>query len=63
MDYEVAATTWRNLMGCTKYEGAITLDAIRDFGKVHWGHGREPATAFGFNEPGPTPLEPKEAAG
>jgi hypothetical protein len=63
MDYAVAATTWRNLMGCAKYKGAITLDAIRDFGKVHWGHGREPATAFGFSEPGPTPLEPEEAKG
>jgi len=63
MDYEVAVTTWRNLMGCPKYKGAITLDAIRDFGKVNWGHGREPVTAFGFNEPGPTPLEPEETAG
>jgi hypothetical protein len=62
MDYEVAATTWRNLMGCPKYKGAITLDAIRDFGKAHWGKGREPATAFGFAEPGPTPVEPKEAS-
>jgi hypothetical protein len=62
MDYEVAATTWRNLMGCDEYKGAITLDAIRDFGKVKWGHGREPATAFGFNEPGPTPAEPEEAS-
>lgn len=62
MDYEVAATTWRNLMGCDEYKGAITLDAIRAFGKAHWGQGREPATAFGFSEPGPTPLEPKEAS-
>jgi len=63
MDYAVAATTWRNLMGCSKYKGAITLDAIRDFGKAHWGQGREPATAFGFTEPGPTPVEPEETAG
>jgi hypothetical protein len=63
MDYEVAATTWRNLMGCSEYKGAITLDAIRDFGKAHWGKGREPATSFGFNEPGPTPVAPEEAAG
>jgi len=62
MNYEVAATTWRNLMGCPKYKGAVTLDAIRDFGKAHWGHGREPATAFGFENPGPTPLEPKETS-
>lgn len=61
MDYAVAATTWRNLMGCGEYKGSITLDAIRDFGRVKWGHGREPVTAFGFNEPGPTPREPASA--
>jgi Protein of unknown function (DUF3105) len=58
MDYAVAATTWRNLMGCNEYKGAATLDAIRAFGKAKWGQGREPATAFGFNEPGPTPAAP-----
>ena len=43
MDYEVAATTWTNLMGCPEYKGAITLDAIRDFGKATWGrYGGEP---------------------
>ncbi|HSR94501.1 MAG TPA: DUF3105 domain-containing protein, partial [Solirubrobacterales bacterium] len=64
MNYEVAATTWRNLMGCAKYKGAITLDAIRDFGKAYWGRtGREPVTAFGFSEKGPTPAEPNETAG
>ncbi len=62
MDYEVAVTSWRNLMGCTEYKGAITLDAIRDFGKAHWGHGREPVTSFGFSEKGPTPLEPEETS-
>lgn len=63
MNYAVAATTWRNLMGCNEYKGAITLDAIRDFGKAHWGQGREPATAFGFSEPGPTPAAPEETSG
>lgn len=63
MDYEVAVTSWRNLMGCATYKGAITLDAIRDFGKAHWGHGREPVTGFGFSEPGPTPLQPEETSG
>jgi hypothetical protein len=58
MDYEVAATTWTNLIGCPKYKGAATLDAIRDFGKATWGrYGGEPAEAFGLK--GPTPLEPK----
>jgi hypothetical protein len=57
MDYEVAATTWTNLMGCSEYKGAITLDAIRDFGKATWGqYGGEPATAFALK--GPTPAEP-----
>ena len=58
MDYEVAATTWTNLIGCPKYKGEITLDAIRDFGKATWGrYGGEPATAFSLK--GPTPVEPQ----
>jgi hypothetical protein len=58
MDYEVAATTWTNLMGCDEYKGAITLDAIRAFGKATWGqYGNEPPTAFGLKGQ-PTPLEP-----
>jgi len=57
MPYEVAATTWRNLIGCNEYKGSITLDAIRAFGKQTWGHGREPVTGFPFT--GPTPAEPK----
>jgi Protein of unknown function (DUF3105) len=59
MPYEVAATTWTNLIGCPTYKGAITLDAIRDFGKLTWGkYGGEPAEAFTFT--GPTPAEPAE---
>jgi hypothetical protein len=57
MPYEVAATAWRNLIGCNEYKGSITLDAIRAFGKQTWGHGREPVTGFPFT--GPTPAEPK----
>jgi hypothetical protein len=57
MPYAVAATTWTNLIGCPTYKGAITLDAIRDFGKLTWGkYGGEPAEAFTFT--GPTPAEP-----
>lgn len=57
MPYEVAATTWTNLIGCNEYKGAITLDAIRDFGKATWGKfGGEPVNAFPFT--GPTPAEP-----
>ncbi len=57
MDYEVAATAWTNLLGCPKYKGAITLNAIRDFGKEVWGkYGGEPVN--GFSIKGPTPLEP-----
>jgi Protein of unknown function (DUF3105) len=58
MPYEVAATTWTNLLGCPKYKGAITLDAIRDFGKATWGKfGGEPPSAFPFT--GPTPANPQ----
>ena len=61
MPYEVAATTWTNLLGCPEYKGDITLDAIRDFGKATWGkYGGEPAPAFTFT--GPTPAEPEEPA-
>jgi len=57
MPYEVAATTWTNLLGCPSYEGAKTLDAIRAFGKATWGkYGGEPAEYFPFT--GPTPAEP-----
>ena len=28
MPFEVAATTWTNLLGCKKYEGKKTLEAI-----------------------------------
>jgi hypothetical protein len=59
MPYEVAATAWTNLLGCPKYKGAITLDAIRAFGKETWGkYGGEPAEAFTFT--GPTPADPEE---
>ncbi|MGB7587215.1 MAG: DUF3105 domain-containing protein [Solirubrobacterales bacterium] len=58
MPYEVAATAWRNLMGCDKYRGPITLDAIRDFGKATWGkYGGESPTPFGIL--GPTPVKPE----
>jgi hypothetical protein len=57
MPYAVAATTWTNLLGCNEYKGAITLDAIRDFGKETWGkYGGEPVNTF--NPAAPTPAEP-----
>lgn len=57
MPYEVAATTWTNLLGCPTYEGATTLDAIRAFGRATWGrYGGESVEAFTFT--GPTPVEP-----
>ena len=57
MPYEVAATTWTNMLVCPTYKGAATLDAIRDFGKATWGkYGSEPVAAFKFT--GPTPAEP-----
>lgn len=59
MPYQVAATTWTNLLGCPSYKGAITLDAIRAFGKATWGRfGGEPVQAFTFT--GPTPAAPKQ---
>ena len=61
MDYEVAVTTWTNLLGCTEYKGAVTLDAIRAFGKATWGkYGGEPVNAFSLK--GPTPVEPTPAS-
>lgn len=59
MPFQVAATTWTNLLGCPTYKGAATLDAIRAFGKATWGrYGGELAEAFTFT--GPTPVEPAE---
>jgi uncharacterized protein DUF3105 len=59
MPYEVAATTWTNLIGCDTYKGAVTLDAIRAFGRETWGkYGGEPVEAFTFT--GPTPAKPDE---
>jgi hypothetical protein len=57
--YDVAATTWTNLIICREFKGAPTLDAIRAFGKETWGkYGGEPVFAFKFT--GPTPAEPDE---
>jgi Protein of unknown function (DUF3105) len=59
MPYQVAATTWTNLLGCSQYKGAKTLDAIRAFGHETWGkYGGEPVFAFKFT--GPTPAEPEQ---
>jgi len=59
MVYDVAAATWTNLLTCRSYKGAVTLDAIRAFGKETWGkNGGEPVEAFNFT--GPTPAQPEE---
>jgi hypothetical protein len=59
MPYQVAATTWTNMLVCPKYEGVKTLNAIRAFGKATWGkYGGEPVYAFKFT--GPTPAKPEE---
>ena len=42
MEYEVAATSWRNMLGCDAYEGGATLDAIRAFRDTFRGQGPEP---------------------
>jgi Protein of unknown function (DUF3105) len=58
MPYKVAATTWTNLLGCPEYKGAMTLDAIRAFGKETWGkYGGENPNSFGLAGK-PTPAEP-----
>jgi hypothetical protein len=58
MPYAVAATTWTNMLGCKQYKDGITLDAIRDFGRLTWGtYGGEPVDAFGPLT-GPTPADP-----
>lgn len=57
MPYQVADTAWTKLLGCPKYKGAITLDAVRDFNQAVWGkYGGEPVN--GFSIIGPTPREP-----
>ena len=55
MPYEVAATTWTNLLGCDTYQGTATLDAIRAFGKGTWGRfGGEGVGVIS----GPSPAQP-----
>ena len=41
MPYEVAVTAWTQMIGCPTYEGAATLDAIRDFRDIYRGQGPE----------------------
>lgn len=42
MPYAVAATAWRNLIGCDSYEGPATLEALRVFRNDFRGDGPEP---------------------
>ena len=44
--YTVAATSWRNLIGCPEWKGQKTLDAIRAFGAEHWDNSPEPMSWF-----------------
>jgi uncharacterized protein DUF3105 len=55
MPYAVAATAWQNLLGCPKYQGARTFDAIRAFARKYFDRG--PESTGGFLR-GPTPLDP-----
>jgi hypothetical protein len=41
MPYAVAATSWTRLIGCERYRGSATLDAIRDFRDLYRGQGPE----------------------
>ncbi|HEX6781123.1 MAG TPA: DUF3105 domain-containing protein [Solirubrobacterales bacterium] len=59
MNYAVAATAWRSMIGCTTWQEEETLDAIRAFAKEAWGKsGSEPVDAFPTS--GPTPRDPAE---
>jgi Protein of unknown function (DUF3105) len=49
MPYDVAVTAWTNLMGCERYEGAATLDAIRDFRDIYRGNGPEQIVPIFFD--------------
>ena len=49
MPYEVAVTAWTNMMGCEQYEGAATLDAIRDFRDIYRGAGPEQIVPIFFD--------------
>ncbi len=46
MQWEVAATSWRNLLGCDRFRGRATLEAIRAFGAAHQGKGPEAMDGF-----------------
>ena len=41
MPYAVAATAWTQLIGCDSFEGAATIDALRDFRDIYRGNGPE----------------------
>ena len=41
MPYDVAVTSWTQLMGCKSYDGDATLDAVRDFRDVYRGQAPE----------------------
>lgn len=54
MPYIVAATSWRNLMGCRSHHQDKTLAAIQAFGKAMWGKfGGEPVIGLQPNTPTP----------
>lgn len=42
LPYEVAATAWRNSLGCDSFEGEATLAALRAFRDEYRGRGPEP---------------------
>ena len=44
MPYDVAATAWTQLIGCERFEGAPTIDALRNFRDIYRGQGPEPVS-------------------
>jgi Protein of unknown function (DUF3105) len=59
MRFTVAATAWTSMLGCTIWQGNLTIEAVRAFAAAKWGKGgNEPVDDFPVS--GPTPEEPAE---
>ena len=46
MKYAVAATAWTSLIGCRQFRGDATINAIREFGRSHYGQAPEDVNVF-----------------
>jgi len=59
MRFTVAATAWATMIGCTTWQGNLTIEAVRAFAAAKWGQ-RGSASLNDFPVSGPTPKEPAE---